>query len=144
MNSGLRFLVGLAGVVAATAVLAACAGYAFPGGSSTGTGTVTGQVLAVPCTPVEKAGSPCQGRPVTNADITFTSETTHDAVTTRTGSAGNYSVQLAGGTWDVSFKGVMRLISGPKSVAVQPGKAVVANYLVDSGIRLPAVAAASP
>lgn len=143
MNRAVPFLVGAVGLVAATTVLAACAGYSFPGGSSTGTGIVTGQVLAVPCAPVEKAGSPCQGRPVTNAEITFTSEATPDAVTTRTDSSGNYSVQLAGGKWDVSFKGVMRLMSGPKSVAVQPGKTVIANFLVDSGIRLPAVAAAS-
>lgn len=141
MNRSLRFLVAL---VAATTALAACAGYAFPGGfSSAGTGTVAGRVLAVPCAPIERAGTPCQGRPVTSADITFTSEATHDAVTTRTDSAGNYSVQLAGGAWGVSFKGVMRLISGPKSVVVQPGKTLIANFVVDSGIRLPAVAAAS-
>lgn len=133
----------MAGLVGAVVSLGACAGYSFPGGSSAGTGTITGQVLAVPCAPVEKIGSPCQGRPVANSDMVFTSTASHEAVTTRTDSTGNYSVQLAAGAWDVSFKGVMRLISGPKSVNVQAGKTVFANYVVDSGIRLPA-AAASP
>ena len=138
--SVIRTLGLVGGLVAACALLAGCAGYSFPGGSSAGTGTVTGQVLAVPCAPVEKVGSPCQWRPVANSDVVFTSEASHDVVTTRTDSSGNYSVQLVGGKWDVAFKGVMRIISGPTSVTVEPGKTLVANYLVDSGIRVPAPA----
>ena len=120
-------------------MLAACGNYHFPGGSSSGTGTVTGRVLAVPCAPVEKVDSPCQGRPVQNLDIIFTSDSSHDQVTARTDSAGQYSVQLAAGTWSVSFKnGIIRLIDGPKSVTVEAGGTVVANFLMDSGIRVPA------
>ena len=138
-GQAIRALLFLSALLAACALLAGCAGYQFPGGSATGTGTVTGQVLAAPCTPVEQAGAPCE-RPVANGDVTFTSEATHVVVVTRTDSSGDYSLQLAAGTWHVSFKGLMRVISGPNPVKVEAGKTVVANYLVDSGIRVPAPA----
>ena len=139
-----RFALAIGGL-GACALVSACSGYSFPGGLSTGTGTVTGQVLAVPCAPVEKVGSPCQGRPVAGAEIVFTSETAHVDVVTKTDSSGNYSVSLAAGTWEVSVRPVMRVISGPKTVVVEPEKTVIANYLVDSGIRVPAAAGtASP
>ena len=135
----MRHLAVAASIIGACALLAACGSYRFPGGSSPGTGTVTGQVLAVPCAPVEKVDSPCQGRPVPNLDIVFTSDSSHDQVTARTDSGGRYSVQLAAGTWTVSFKnGIIRLIDGPKSVTVEAGGTVVANFLMDSGIRVPA------
>ena len=135
----MRHLAVAASIIGACALLTACGNYRFPGGSSSGTGTVTGQVLAVPCAPVEKVDSPCQGRPVPNLDIIFTSDSSHEQVTTRTDSGGQYSVQLAAGTWSVSFKnGIIRPIDGPKSVTVEAGGTVVANFLMDSGIRVPA------
>jgi len=141
----MRRLTVAASIVGACALLAACGNYHFPGGSSAGSGTVTGHVLAVPCAPVEKVESPCQGRPVPNLDIVFTSDSSHDQVTAKTDSGGQFSVQLAAGSWSVSFKnGIMRLIDGPKSVTVEPGGTVVANFLMDSGIRVPAEAPSPP
>lgn len=141
--SVMRFVVVAATTaVVACAVLSSCAGYRFPGGSASGTGTVSGQVVAVPCAPVEKIGSPCPGRPVPNLAIVFTSAT-DEQVVAKTDSSGNYAVELAAGTWSVTLKGYMRVISGPKSVTVGAGGSVVANYVVDSGIRLPAPAAGS-
>ncbi len=112
---------------------AACGAYRFPGGSQAGTGTVTGQVTAVPCAPVERAGQVCAGKPVPGLEIDFTGNGT--TVSTRTDSRGDYSVELAAGTWKVTLKGYVRIISGPTTVTVRTGSSVVANYVVDSGIR---------
>jgi hypothetical protein len=114
----------------------ACGAYRFPGQTPSGTGTVSGHVTAVPCSPVEAANlPPCAGRPAAGLEIDFTGNGT--AVGTRTDSSGAYSVELPAGTWKVSFKGYMRIISGPPAVKVQGGSSVVANYVVDSGIRVP-------
>jgi hypothetical protein len=115
---------------------AACGVYRFPGASPSATGSVTGHVMAVPCSPVEAANQPtCTGRPVGGLEIDFTGNGA--AVSTRTDSSGAYSIELAAGTWKVSFKSFMRIISGPATVTVQAGSSVVADYLVDSGIRVP-------
>jgi hypothetical protein len=129
------FLAAMAGVVV---IAAACGGYVFPGASpSPQTGTVAGKVVAVPCSPIEPAvgDSPCAGRPVAGATLIFSSGgTSHSAVT---GSDGTYQIQLPAGTWSVSFKSFMREISGPKTVNVQAGSSVVADFVLDSGIRAP-------
>jgi hypothetical protein len=141
----MRFLIGAAAALAACVLLAGCAGYRFPGGPATGKGTVSGTVTVVPCAPVEKADAPCQGRPAGNIALIFTSPS-NGQVTAATDSAGNYAVELTAGRWTVSVKGYMRVISGPSTVTVESGDSLVANYVLDSGIRLPAPAAgaASP
>ena len=116
-------------------VTAACGAYVFPGSSSSGSGTVTGTVTAVPCAPVESNANPCMGRPVAGLEIDFSNGSTTSR--TVTDSEGSYTIDLDSGTWKVAFKGVMRLISGPPTVTVSSGARVVANYVVDSGIRVP-------
>jgi hypothetical protein len=92
--------------------------------------------MAVPCSPIEVPNqAPCSGRPVAGLEIDFSGNGT--AASTRTDSSGAYSVELAAGTWKVSFKSFLRIISGPPTVTVQAGSGVVADYLVDSGIRVP-------
>jgi hypothetical protein len=116
-------------------VTAACGAYHFPGSSPAGTGTVSGSVVAIPCTPVEAAGQQCAGRPVPGLEIDYVNgEATAKTVTD---SNGNYTVQLAAGTWLVHFNGRMRIISGPQQVTVSAGSTVTANYVLDSGIRVP-------
>jgi hypothetical protein len=118
------------------AATAACGAYRFPTESPSATGTVTGHVMAVPCAPIQPANQPpCAGRPVSGLEIDFAGNGT--GVSTRTDSSGAYSIELAAGTWKVSFKSFMRIISGPPTVTVQAGSSVVADYLVDSGIRVP-------
>jgi hypothetical protein len=97
----------LAGLVAVTA---ACAGYSFPS-SSGAYGTVTGQVVAVPCSPVENPEAPCKARPAGGVEIDFSSN--GQSFTTRTGPDGTYTLSLPPGTWTVALKTV-RVISGPK------------------------------
>ncbi len=54
-----------------------------------------------------------------------------------TDSTGHYSVTLASETWLVHVATRMRIISGPAQVNVAQGSTVSANYVVDSGIRVP-------
>ncbi|HSS94352.1 MAG TPA: hypothetical protein VLR46_10220 [Candidatus Dormibacteraeota bacterium] len=115
---------------------AACAGYRFPGGAAGGSGIVSGRVTSVPCGPVQPADKQqCSGRPVGGIEIDFSGE--GGTVATRTDSNGHYSVELASGTWKVSVKGYVRIISGPPAVTVSPGAHVVANYVVEPGILVP-------
>ncbi len=116
---------------------AACGAYRFPGETTPGggTGTVSGQVTAVPCYPVQQANqAPC-ARPVGGVEIDFSGNGT--TVGTTTDPKGFYSVSLAVGTWKVSLRSYMRIISGPPVVTVVGGSSVVANYVVDLGIRVP-------
>jgi len=59
------------------------------------------------------------------------------SVGTTTDQKGFYSVALTAASWKVSLKSYMRIISGPSVVTVTAGSSVVANYVVDSGIRTP-------
>ena len=114
---------------------AACGVYRFPGGGPNGTGTVSGQVTAAPCAPIEAAPKTCLVRPMPDLEIDFSGQ--GGTVSTRTDARGSYSIELAAGTWKVSFPGYARIISGPPAVTVSAGATVVANYVVDSGIRYP-------
>ena len=115
-------------------LIAACGAYHLPGTPS-GTGTVTGTVVAVPCTPVESALKPCAGRPVPGVELGFVKgEATAKAVTD---SNGKFTVELSSGTWLVHVKTYMRQMSGPPQVIVSAGETVTANYVLDSGMRVP-------
>jgi len=124
--------VGLAALVLATA---ACGAYSFPGSTSSPTGSVSGTVVAVPCFPVEQPGQDCAGRPVAGLEIDFTHG--GDSAKTVTDPTGHYKVSLASETWTVHLVTKMRVISGPSQVAVPSSSTVTANYVVDSGIRVP-------
>jgi hypothetical protein len=121
---------------------AACGAYHFPSEAPGGTGIVSGQVTIVPCAVMQPAplpGSkpgiqpPCGARTLPGIEIDFSGN--GSTVTTRTDSRGFYSVELASGTWKVTFNGYLRILSGPATVTVRAGTRVVANYVVDSGIR---------
>ena len=118
---------------------AACGAYEFPvsGSSPTpNTGTVSGRVLAVPCAPVEQINSPCTGKFVAGVEIDYVSGATI-AGRTVTDGKGNYSIRLDPGAYTVVFKNFMRVISGPTKITVAAGSTLVANYILDSGIRVP-------
>ena len=126
----------LALVLAATA---ACGAYIFPGAPGAETGHVSGTVTVVPCAPVEQQGVPCKGIVGSGLQIVFLSGS--QTVTTTVGPNGAYALDLPGGTWKVAFNGIARIISGPNPIVVSAGGSVVANYIVDSGIRAPGPAA---
>lgn len=121
-------------------VTTACGAYVFPGGGpspSPSTGQVSGRVLAVPCAPVENVNSPCAGRPVGGLELDYVAGGKVVGRTVTDGD-GNYSIRLEPGTYAVAFKTYMRVISGPTKIAVAAGANITADYLVDSGIRVPA------
>ncbi len=126
------------GLLAAMVFLvAACGAYQFPGGPPAGSGTVTGQVTVIPCGPVEPAQSdfaPCKMRPSAGLEIDFVSDR-GTVTSTKTDSDGRYTIELAAGSYKVSVKNYMRVISGPPIVTVKAGATVVADYVLDSGIR---------
>lgn len=132
----MRNAVVLVWSAAALLAIAACGAYRFPGASpSAATATVSGRVLSIPCAPVEQTGTTCAGRPVGGVGMTFTSE--QSSHVTVTAPDGTYAIQLAPGTWKVSFKTYMRIVSGPTSINLGAGDNLVANYVLDNGIRAP-------
>jgi hypothetical protein len=128
-------------LIAAVLVAASgCGAYQFPGAGSSpspATGSVSGRVLAVPCAPVEQLGSPCAGRPVPKLELDYVAGGSVVA-SALTDSGGYYSITLEPGSYQVKLKTYMRVISGPLTLAISSRSSVVANYVVDSGIRLPA------
>jgi len=117
-------------------VTVACGGYQFPGGSqSPNPGTVTGHVLALPCAPVEKAGETCAGRPVASLELDYVAGSSVTKAVTDAN--GNYAVELAPGTYTVKLTSYMRVLSGPLNITVAAGSSTTANYILDSGIRVP-------
>jgi hypothetical protein len=150
----------------------ACGSYRFPGQPPGGTGTVSGQVMAVGCgaTPNKMCVAPpmkpnpakcvpdssngnscgpiavpgvmcpppgpanyqCGPVPVPGLELAFTSGST--TMSTTTDSNGNYSIDLAAGSWTVSTKNYMQIVSGPTTLTVTAGASVVANYTVWSKI----------
>lgn len=117
-------------------VAAGCGAYQFPGSTpSAGTGRVSGVVTAVPCAPVQPAGGACAQRLVAGVEVDFADGRTTAAAVTD--SRGAYSIDLPPATWKVRLKTYMRVISGPSSVTVTPGSHVVADFVLDTGIRVP-------
>ena len=127
---------------------AACGAYRFPGPAG-GTGTVSGRVIVYPCGPVQPVnqkcipGPPaadcmpenptCGGYPMPGVELTFTNgDATHGI---KSNATGYYSIQLPAGTWTVRVLNFVRIMSGPETVVVTPGASIVANYVVDTGIR---------
>jgi hypothetical protein len=129
------------GVLAALLLLvcSACGTYQFPGEAPSptpATGTVSGRVVAVPCAPVEQPGASCAGRPVPNLELDYLSGTVVVARAV-TDTSGRYVVVLNPGGYNVRMKTYMRVISGPLNLTVVGGSNVVADYVLDSGIRVP-------
>ena len=116
-------------------VTAACGAYQYPGGSPGGAGTVTGSLTIVPCSPVQSVDNGCAGKPIPGLEIDFTSGNTTKAAVTD--STGHYAIELSAGTWKVGMKSYMRIISGPRTVTVTAGSTLIADYVVDAGIRVP-------
>jgi Carboxypeptidase regulatory-like domain len=128
----------LGGLMLVAAMTAACGAYTFPGGAASPTpttGAVSGRVLAVPCAPVERVGSPCTGKPVAGVEIDYIGGAKVGRTITDAG--GNYSIQLEPGTYTVVFKSFMRVVNGPTKITIAAGSSLIANYIVDSGIRAP-------
>jgi carboxypeptidase family protein len=120
-------------IASAVVLLSGCGPHPVTVGTTNG--TVAGHVLAWPCAPVERAGSPCPGRPAAHIEVDLVAQPS--GVTTRvsTDAAGAYSVEVPAGTYSVSLAGLRRLLHGPTTVAVRAGAVTTADFVFDSGIR---------
>ena len=120
-----------------TIACTACGAYQFPGETpAPGDAHVSGTVRAVPCAPVEQAGSTCSGKPVPRLEIDYVqgSATVRRTVTDANGA---YAVDLPAGDYTVKLNTYMRIVSGPTRLALGPDTRKVADYLVDNGMRAP-------
>lgn len=126
------------GLVIATA---ACGNYRYPGPVNE-TGTVHGQVTTSSCAgpcpavlvcPPQPASPACGQRPMIGLGIVFTKGNT--SFVAKTDSDGAYSINLPIGTWSVTPASIARIISGPQTLEVKAGESIVADFIVDTGIR---------
>jgi hypothetical protein len=136
----------LVGLLIATA---ACGDYRFPGPVNE-TGTVHGLVTAsgcggpvqpdarpcpatlVPCSP-QAAGPTCGQQPISGLALIFTKGNT--SFVAKTDSAGAYSINLPVGTWSVATAPIARIIGGPQTLEVKAATSIVADFIVDTGMR---------
>jgi hypothetical protein len=155
-------------LVAILLATVACGAYRFPSQPPGGTGIVSGQVLAtfgcgvngagdtmcvpppVPqpagCAPGGPVKTGCGATPIAGLELVFTNSPTNGATTTTTttDSTGNYSIELASGTWTVGTNNKMRIVSGPTTLTITANTSIVANYVVESMIRVMTALPANP
>jgi hypothetical protein len=105
---------------------AACA----PDPSTGSCGTIP--VPGIMCPAPGPAKYPCGTTPVPGLELDFMSGSTTMATTTDAN--GNYTIDLPVGSWKVSTKNYMQIVSGPTTVTVDAGASIVANYTVWSRI----------
>ena len=131
-------LVLVVGLLIATS---ACANYRYPGPVNE-TGAVQGHVTASNCSgpcpaslvcPPPAPGKQCGEQPVGGLGLIFTNGNT--SFVAKTDSAGAYSINLPVGTWSVATAPITRIVSGPQTLEVKAGTSIVADFIVDTGMR---------
>jgi Carboxypeptidase regulatory-like domain len=99
-------------------------------------GTVTGRVVARPCTPVESLANPCPGRPVADARIDFSPGTCGQTVVVTSNRAGAYTARLWAGTYNVRVEHhTFYVRPHSQTVRVIAGRTVTVDLVIDSGLR---------
>jgi hypothetical protein len=69
---------------------------------------------------------------VPGLELDFSSGST--TLSTTTDSSGNYTIDVPAGSWKVSTKNYMQIVSGPTTLTITAGSTIVANYTVWSNI----------
>ena len=100
--------------------------------SSNGNSCGTIPAPGVVCRASGPANYPCGTAPVPGLELDFSSGST--TLSTTTDSSGNYTIDLPAGSWNVSTKNYMQIVSGPTKLAIMAGSTIVANYTVWSRI----------
>jgi len=83
--------------------------------------------------PPQPAGPTCGEWPIPGFELVFTSGSSR--LITKTDSAGAFSIDIPAGTWHVSVGNFGRIVDGPQTISVSEGASIVADYVVDTGIR---------
>jgi hypothetical protein len=99
-------------------------------------GTVTGRVLARPCTSVESVTNPCPGRPVADARVAFSPTTSGQTVVVTSNRVGAYTARLWAGTYTVWVEHhIFYVRPHRQTVRVLAGRTVTVDLVIDSGLR---------
>jgi hypothetical protein len=100
--------------------------------NSTGNSCGTIPAPGVMCPAPGPANYPCGIGPVPGLELDFSSG--NATLSTTTDSSGNYTIDLPAGSWNVSTKNYMQIVSGPTTLVLTAGSTIVANYTVWSRI----------
>ena len=136
----LGLALALAGCASITVSGSGAAGTSTPGAGASGTqGTLTGDVVAGPTCPVERAEDPCPPKAVPNREVEILGANNAVVATTTTDSKGHFSVALAPGAYTVTVpikQGLigMRQMSDVKA-NVTSGQVTTVKVELDTGIR---------
>ena len=97
------------------------------------TGTIHGQVMRTPTTPVCRVGTPCSA-PAKHITLYFTRNGSTRTATTDV--KGRYSIQLPAGLYAVKTnQKPFGRIPQPKTVRVRSGASTKVDFAIDTGIR---------
>jgi hypothetical protein len=97
------------------------------------TGTIHGQVMRTPTSPVCRVGTPCSA-PAKHVTLFFTLN--GSTRTTSTDAHGRYSIQLPAGLYAVKTnQRPFGTIPQPKRVRVAAAQSRRADFVIDTGIR---------
>jgi hypothetical protein len=94
---------------------------------------ISGQVVAGPTCPVERADSPCPDRPVTDAQVTISGSGYHHNTTTS--SEGRFHSATPPGTYTVTASSPSVFGCDPQTVKVEPNRTTHVTVHCDTGIR---------
>lgn len=126
-------------VLALASLLAACGVQTVNDGSQQNQGTLTGDVVAGPTSPVQSSSTSDPTKPVPNREVRIETADGTLVTTTTTDAQGHFSVALAPGSYVVRVKIVsgmigMRQNTTPK-VQIVAGQTVNVRIELDTGIR---------
>jgi hypothetical protein len=130
----------LAGCASITVSGSGAAGTSAPTTGPSGTqGTLSGDVVAGPTCPVERAEDPCPPKAVPNREVEILGTNSAVVATAMTDSKGHFSVALAPGTYVVTVpikQGLIgtRQMSDVKANVVA-GQVTTVKVMLDTGIR---------
>ena len=103
------------------------------------TGTISGEVVAGPTTPVERVGTPTATVPVTNRTVVINTQDGSEAARTTTDAQGHFSVSVMPGDYVVQVAIVPGTVGmrqqTPGDVHVTAGQTTQITIQLDTGIR---------
>jgi hypothetical protein len=103
------------------------------------TGTISGDVVAGPISPVERVGTPTATVPVTNRAVVIKAKDGAEAARTTTDAQGHFSVSVTPGDYDVQVAIVPGTVGmrqqTPGDVHVIAGQTTQITIQLDTGIR---------
>lgn len=135
----LSMLLGMIVTLALVGTLAACGVQTVNDGSQQSQGTLTGDVVAGPISPVQSSSTSDNTKPVPDREVRIETVDGTLVTTTTTDAHGHFSVALAPGTYVVRVKIVSGTIgvrqSNTPKVDIAAGQTVHVRVELDTGIR---------